>query len=160
MNLFGGNPPYRTLHLLQEARGYLHVCPFYNLSSGLTAPSGPPRVIKRVIIPTSRSLHLGWEEPVEAAQNGVILGYVVRVERNYSEEVQSLNTTLTSVVVGELQPHRSYWYSIAAYTSGSLGPFSGTLLIQTLEEGKWVCILKLCSFLSTNMNTQLELYSS
>ena len=55
--------------------------------------------------------------------------------------------------MGELQPHRSYWYSIAAYTSGGLGPFSGTLLIQTLEEGKWYVNYYTC--VCTNMNTQL-----
>ena len=73
-------------------------------------------------------------------QNGVIILYEVQYEplMTFGGELMTMtmNTSNTSIVVGELQEYVEYNISVRAYTSVCPGPFSPGVDNRTFEDGK------------------------
>ena len=66
--------------------------------------------------------------------NGIITNYVVLLS-----SIDGLNTTyivqLEELVIGGLQPFTIYAVAVASENSIGVGPFTRSVLVQTLEDG-------------------------
>ena len=116
---------------------YIFYSIFYFLH---TAPSAAPNDFN-VETPTSTSLLLSWTPPPEDSQNGIIRSYVVNITRvDAVNDVMVHSTTASSLIVGGLEPFTSYQCSVAAVTINQ-GPFTISVVVQTLEDGKQTLFL-------------------
>ena len=109
---------------------------FYHHS--FPAPSGYPQNVVPTTI-SSTEILVSWDEVPEIDQNGVIILYEVQYEPlTFGGELMTMtmNTSNTSIVLGELQEYIEYNISVRAYTSVSPGPFSPGVGNQTFEDGK------------------------
>lgn len=79
---------------------------------------------------------LWWELPLESQRNGVITGYTLHIIELVSHNVIVIDTENTTVLVSEIKPFKSYMCKVAAYTTVGVGPYSGTVIVQTPEDGK------------------------
>lgn len=90
-------------------------------------PGAPYSVAVHIL--DSRTVNITWQPPPEDKRNGVIEGYMIVVARlgqSVGEEY-TFNTTELSVVVGQLDPYRSYQCKVAAMTSVGSGAFNTTV---------------------------------
>ena len=78
---------------------------------------------------------LSWTPPLREHQNGIIIGYIVRVSGVDSDEQQELSVTQLSIVISGLHPFYSYRFSVAAETVAA-GPFNNPLTLKMPESGK------------------------
>ncbi len=85
---------------------------------------------------TSRSTVLTWDPPPYEDQNGVIISYVIDVTVIETGETFGIISNDTLLSVTGLRPYRTYICAIAASTSIGLGPYSVSLTVNTLEDGK------------------------
>lgn len=92
------------------------------------------------------SITLIWYPPPFSQQNGQIRSYsiIVIYPLSGSEVLLKTNSSDTTFTVGGLQPYTSYSFSIAAETV-SLGPYSDTINISTVEGGRLTSVCSLCS---------------
>jgi receptor-type tyrosine-protein phosphatase Q len=121
---------------LQEGNSYcmimytplsiLHTC---------IAPSGSPRNATVSVIDSSR-VEFEWVAPSVEDSNGVVVGYVVRVTGQDSNEVIELQTNTSRVQVENLHPFYSYVFTVAARTEAGVGPFSPVIHLQMPSAGK------------------------
>ena len=81
-----------------------------------------------------------WAPPPEYNQNGIIDRYEIEIsdEDNIVTQYSTNGTTLMLRVI-ELRPYHTYSCRMAATTRAGSGPFTSTILIQTLEDGKYQC---------------------
>ena len=81
-----------------------------------------------------------WVPPPEYNQNGLIDRYEIEIsdEDNIVTQYSTNGTTLMLGVI-ELHPYHTYSCRMAAATRAGSGPFTSTILIQTLEDGKYQC---------------------
>ena len=90
----------------------------------------------------STALTLRWQPPPPEDRNGVITQYVVNITGLSvpGQEPSVLQTTETSIVVGQLHPSYTYAFKVAAVTSVGQGPYT-TLSSQLPEDGMhtWEC---------------------
>ena len=100
------------------------------------APSFRPLSFKAVNT-TSTSIHLEWEAPPPEHHNGIIRSYTVLCsERDSNDSMMELSTSIREVTVKELSPFLTYSCKVSA-VSVSQGPYSDSLDITTLEDGKF-----------------------
>lgn len=99
-----------------------------------SAPSAAPSDFN-VATPSTTSLLLTWSSPPDSYQNGIIRSYVVKIVEVNSDNVMVYSTTATTLTVGPVYPFTSYECSVAAVTV-SQGPFSGSVVVQTPQDGK------------------------
>ncbi len=85
---------------------------------------------------TSRSAVLTWDPPPYEDQNGVIISYLISVTVNETGETFVLSTNDTSLSITGLRPYRTYICTIAASTSVGVGPYSTSVIAETLEDGE------------------------
>ena len=86
---------------------------------------------------TSSSISFSWQPPPQNKTNGIIRHYTVRVTEVKTGLFFEINSTATSVNIGQLQAYNAYEVKSAAFTIG-LGPFSASIEITTLEKGMLV----------------------
>ena len=101
---------------------------------------------------TNVSITLTWNPPPFNHQNGQIQSYSIIVTYPLSglQKLLSTNSSYTNFTIGGLQPYSNYFFSIAAETI-SLGPYSDTVNISTVEGGE----LKLVHSWSTLLSQSL-----
>ena len=76
---------------------------------------------------------LSWLSP--DTPNGIITQYEVQFSTNNTTSSVNFTGTLMGTV-GGLLPGTMYILQIRAYTRVGAGPFSGTITLETLPEGK------------------------
>ena len=112
-----------------------------------TAPSSPP-INLNVRQVTSISFILSWSAPPLREQNGLIRHYNVRCIHQEGD-FEILTDSLTARLITNLRPFYNYTCSVAAVTIAP-GPYSSTVLVTTLEDGKILFfsgrIVPCCSF--------------
>ena len=100
------------------------------------APSGPPTRITSAAL-SSNAIFLSWNRPHFEDRNGDITGYVINVTNLDNGVIQQFITAMVSnFTVSNLRPFTVYVATISARTAIGMGPFSGVVSIQTLEDGK------------------------
>ncbi|XP_059099411.1 protein sidekick-like isoform X3 [Tigriopus californicus] len=100
-------------------------------------PSGPPRGL----VGSARSeaeIMIQWQPPSEEAQNGDILGYIVRYRLfGYHESPWSYRNITKHLqrtyLVTELITWKDYEVQIAAYNSKGVGSYSSAIKVKTRE---------------------------
>ena len=89
---------------------------------------------------SSTEILVSWDEVPAIDQNGVIILYDVQYEPLMTFDgalvTMTMNTSNTSIVLGELQEYVEYNISVRAYTSVGSGPFSPGVDNRTFEDGK------------------------
>ena len=99
-------------------------------------PSGPPTKVTSTAL-TSDSILLSWAAPLLPERNGDITGYIINVTNLDSGATQQFTTsTPANFTVPNLRPFTVYVVTISARTAVGMGPFSGVVSVQTLEDGK------------------------
>ena len=109
------------------------------------APTGAPGGLSNTSV-ESRSLSVEWGTVPCSHQGGrPISGYRLR----YSNGTSIVNVTgegNRQHVLTELTPFTSYSVQVAAVNDGGTGPYSDpTLTVETLQDGEYVCIHKICN---------------
>ena len=131
-------PPLRRWKLqLQKMVYYYHtlILVFGFIVLFTIVPSGYPQDIQNSSI-SSRTAIISWSPPEEHEQNGIVISYTVLVVKAGSEESFQLTSPDTSVTLTSLMPHSMYSISVSASTSVGPGPYSTTIMLHTLEDGK------------------------
>ena len=83
---------------------------------------------------------LSWQPPPPSSRNGLIINYVIRYSRVGQPTSSIANTSSTQEIITGLHPYANYLFSIAATTSAGVGPFSDSVIVETFESGKHVCV--------------------
>ena len=101
----------------------------------LTVPSNSPKDLM-VFILSSTVFQVSWSEIEPIDQNGVISQYEVMYisGADLNQRVFSNGSSFTLNISG-LEEDTEYNISLRAYTSVGPGPFSGTVVITTEEDG-------------------------
>ena len=103
------------------------------------APSSFPQGVTAITV-SSTEILVSWDDVPTIDQNGVIILYEVQYEplMTFGGELMTMtmNTSNTSIVLGELQEYVEYNVSVRAYTSVGPGPFSPGVDNRTFEDGK------------------------
>ena len=102
-----------------------------------TVPTGPPQNFTVQVL-SSRAVLVSWRSPTVWKQNGVIITYTIVLVELLT------NTTLTyeqggnisELIVDELHPYYEYKCSMVAATRVGNGPFTGSITIRTLGDGR------------------------
>jgi len=84
---------------------------------------------------SSKSAHLSWEPPNPGEQNGVLTGYFVNITSTDGDGFQFFSVS-NQPRVDSLNPHRTYFITVAAVTGAGIGPSSPAVTATTLEDGK------------------------
>ena len=99
-----------------------------------TAPSGSPRNATVSAIDSSR-VEFEWVAPSVEDSNGIVIGYIVRITGQDSNELIELQINVTRVQVENLHPFYSYVFTVAARTEAGVGPFSPVIHLQMPSAG-------------------------
>ena len=84
----------------------------------------------------SISFTLSWFPPKEEARNGIIENYVVVCHVINNGTSHTVTTSLTTLPLSMLHPYYQYNCSVAAVTIVGAGPYTGALVVMTLEDGE------------------------
>ena len=79
-------------------------------------------------------------------RNGAIVGYVINITNlDSGAVVQYTRGMVSNATIENLSPFTVYVTNIAARTAVGVGPFSGVISTQTLEDGAYIvlCVLSL-----------------
>ena len=100
-----------------------------------TAPTAPPRDIEGTVF-NSSALSISWRPPPFNSQNGIIVGYTIRLLERVTSNVRTIETDgpNTEIFVTSLHPYYAYEFTVAAQTV-AVGPFSPIGTIRTDEDG-------------------------
>ena len=102
-----------------------------------TAPTGFPLDILTTEV-NSTKLGLAWKPPSLEQRNGEIIGYRLSIrETTSNSNWTSFTTQSTATVIDDLDPHTVYTIVVAASTAVGTGPYSPSLTVRTLEDGKF-----------------------
>lgn len=105
----------------------------------LPGPPSPPDNVEVIVI-SSTSIMVTWDEVPSIDQNGLIIEYEVQ---NIPQEtfggvigVEMLNATDLFYVLDDLEEFTNYTVSVRAYTIVGPGPYSDPITNQTFQDGK------------------------
>ena len=105
-------------------------------------PTASPENIIAIIGPSSSStVMIRWNPPPLKDQNGIIIGYtikLVRQLRNQQDSGQTIRIRIdkeTSTTISNLTPSTNYTIIIAASTSAGTGPYSIPIFYKTHDLG-------------------------
>ena len=88
----------------------------------------------------STGISLFWDPPPADAQNGIITRYMISITEVETGRSFSLFSATTSVNVTSLHPYYTYNFTIAAVTIVGDSPYTTSITIVTLQDGKLVCV--------------------
>ena len=88
----------------------------------------------------STEISLFWNPPPADAQNGIITRYMISITEVETGRSFSLFSPTTSVNVTSLHPYYTYNCTIAAETTVGDGPYTRSITIVTLQDGRLVCV--------------------
>ena len=113
------------------------------LSYSFPAPSDYPQNVEPTTI-SSTEILVSWDEVPAIDQNGIIILYEVQYEplMTFGGQLMTMavNTSNTSIVLGELQEYVEYNITVRAFTSVGPGPFSPGVNNRTFEDGKYIIL--------------------
>ena len=89
----------------------------------------------------STGISLFWNPPPADAQNGIITRYMISITEVETNRSFSLFSATTSVNVTLLHPYYTYNFTIAAVTMVGDGPYTRSITIMTLQDGRLVCVV-------------------
>ena len=104
-----------------------------------SVPSSPPQTPRGNAM-SSTGITLSWDPPPVDEQNGIITRYMISITELETGRSFSLFSPTTSVNVTSLHPYYTYNCTIAAVTIVGDGPYTTTINIVTLQDGKLVCV--------------------
>ena len=104
-----------------------------------SAPSSPPQSPYGNAM-GSTGISLFWNPPPADAQNGIIARYMISVTEVETGRSFSLFSATTSLNVTSLHPFYTYNFTIAAVTTVGDGPYTRSITIVTLQDGRLVCV--------------------
>ena len=119
--------------------------PYSDIVTVLTdeaTPIAPPQEITADEV-TSSYLTLTWTPPPFEETNGIIRYYMIRVSEVDTGTSFFVTANETEVTIPSLHPYYTYECNVAAFTVG-LGPYSGPITTQLLEEGEVLSENHLC----------------
>ena len=112
---------------------------YISLPHFFPAPSGYPQNVEPTTI-SSTEIVVSWDVVPPADHNGIIILYEVQYEplMTFGGQLMTMamNTSNTTILLGELQEYVEYNISIRAYTSVGPGPFSPGVNNRSFEDGK------------------------
>ena len=102
-----------------------------------TVPTGPPENFTLQVL-GSKAVLVSWRPPVFGKQNGVIITYTIVFVEVPSDTVLTyhLDGNSTELTVDSLRPYYEYNCSMVAATQVGNGPFTTSVTIRTLGDGK------------------------
>ena len=77
-----------------------------------------------------------WLPPSPGETNGIVIGYIVQITGQDSNERLELLTNATDIQVVDLHPFYSYVFTVAAQTEAGDGPFSSVVYFQMRTAGE------------------------
>ena len=80
------------------------------------------------------SVMISWNPPPPEHQNGIIVGYVIRVTGVDAAENIELSVNNRNITVPSLHPFYTYRFSVAAVTI-AFGPFNNPVTLKMPEAG-------------------------
>ena len=101
---------------------------------GFVAPSAPPSITMATSV-SSSGFTLNWNAPNFDNQNGVITHYEISIVEIETGNVYNHTSYTTSISLSSLHPAYTYQCRVAAHTV-ALGPFTGSFVVTTDEDGK------------------------
>lgn len=105
----------------------------------LPGPTNPPDNVE-VIVTSSTSIMVTWDEVLSIDQNGLITEYEVQSIplETFSSVigVEMLNTTGLFYALENLEEFENYSISVRAYTIVGPGPYSDPIIMQTFQDGE------------------------
>ena len=109
---------------------------FFENTIFLAAPTSPPQDIEGVVF-NSSALSIRWRPPPFEDQNGIIVGYIVRLLEIATNITRIYETSgsQNEVCVTSLHPYYGYEFKVAAKTV-AVGVYSASSTIHTDEDGK------------------------
>ena len=102
------------------------------------APSEAPSDLSVTVL-SATTVELSWQPPPQSSRNGIIINYAAQYSSVDQVSDSVVNSTSTQVMITGLHPYTNYTFSVAAETSAGLGPYSDSVLVETLESSKRVC---------------------
>lgn len=98
------------------------------------APSEPPQNVSGTFI-NSTSIIVTWAPPPVSSHNGIIRHYIIRYSLvTDSSDVQSVNTSELSIMIGDLERYTEYMVSVSAVTVEE--GVSSLVIVRTDSDGK------------------------
>ena len=104
-----------------------------------SVPSSPPQSLHGNAM-SSTGITLFWDPPPVDAQNGIITRYLISITEVKTGRSFSLFSPTTSVNVTSLHPFYTYNCAVAALTIVGDGPYTTSIAIVTLQDGKLVFV--------------------
>ena len=108
-------------------------------SSLPTVPASPPQNVM-AMVESSTTIRVLWEEVPAIDRNGVITVYEVQYEplETFGGQIatSTVNTSMLSINLTELQEFVDYNISVRAYTSAGPGPYSDPVTEMTDTDCK------------------------
>ena len=105
--------------------------------SFLAAPDMPPVNITATAV-SFTEIEVTWEEVPAINRNGEITMYEVMYDPLQTFDVlvvDTVNISMLSTVLTDLEEYVEYNISVRAYTSTGPGPYSDPVTVRTLEDG-------------------------
>ena len=108
-------------------------------SSLPTVPASPPQNVT-AMVESSTIIRVTWEEVPTIDRNGVITEYEVQYEplETFGGQIatSTVNTSMLSILLTDLQEFVDYNISVRAYTSAGPGPYSDPVTEMTDTDCK------------------------
>ena len=107
----------------------------------------------------STAVSFSWQALKKNDTNGVLVAYAVKLVRlDTSMEIQrNISSSLQTFVATGLKSYANYSIKIAAVNGAGVGPYSTSVVIETLQSGKfsflWSC--KICFQLKTHFMREI-----
>ena len=108
-------------------------------SSLPTVPASPPQNVT-AMVESSTTIRVLWEEVPAIDRNGEITEYEVQYEplETFGDQIatSTVNTSMLSILLTDLQEFVDYNISVGAYTSAGPGPYSDPVTEMTDTDCK------------------------
>ena len=113
------------------------------------APSVPPTSITATNI-NATTVSFSWQTLKRNDTNGDLVAFAVKLVRlDTSVEIQrNISSSLQSFIASGLKPYANYSITIAAVNRAGVGPYSTSVIIETLQSGKFPFLLLCGIFVS------------
>ena len=102
-----------------------------------SVPTGPPENFTVQVL-SSRTVLVSWRPPSVGKQNGIIVTYTIVLFELLTNTTRTYEQggNISELTVDELHPYYEYKCSMVAATRVGNGPFTGSITIRTLGDGK------------------------
>ena len=103
-----------------------------------SVPSSAPLNFTKTSQSSESGITLTWSPPPIEDQNGVIIGYLLKVTEGTMDNVYQLRLQSQTYQNNTLLKFTEYTFAVAAMTAIGLGPFTDSIAVTTPEGGRSV----------------------